>query len=292
MRKTIDVESPMADLLSNIDHSTSIVQHPTSTTMNLYLFIILLCCPFVATARPDAIEPVETTGWCQVGDRRIAVKTFRYGTAGKNVIVNLHHNETTALDAAHNVLSVSGGVLVHIENENERIISFRQGNHIFRFDPNRIFTDAGIRKTLAKLSERVTPRAIQAVKKFAAYLKSRFPASADVVIAVHNNEDGDLSVSSYAKNGDLNREAAQVHVVENHDADNFFLTTDHSLFKKLKSADYNVILQHNKRATDDGSLSVYFGLKKKKYVNVEAEFGKLDVQEEMISLLLNMIKKK
>ena len=260
--------------------------------MNLYLLIALLCCSFVATAQPDAIEPVEKTGWCQVGDRRIAVKTFRYGAAGKNVIVNLHHNETTALDAAHNVLCVSGGVLVHIENDNDRIISFRQGNRIFRFDPNRIFTDAGIRKTLAKLSERVTPAAIQAVKKFAAYLKSKFPLSATVVIAVHNNEDGDLSVDSYAKNGNLNREAAQVHVEEKHDADNFFLTTDHSFFRKLKSADFNVILQHNKRATDDGSLSVYFGLKKKKYVNVEAEFGQLAIQEEMISVLLNTVRKK
>lgn len=259
--------------------------------MNSYLLIALLCCSFMATAQPDAIEPMETTGWCQVGDRKIAVKTFRYGTGGKNVIVNLHHNEITALDAAHKVLSVSEGVLVHIENGNDRIISFRQGNRTFRFDPNRIFTEAGIRKTLAKLSERVTPEAIKAVRKFAAYLKSKLPASAAVVIAVHNNEDGDLSVDSYTKNGDLKREAAQVHVVEKHDADNFFLTTDLSLFRKLKSLGYNVILQHNKRASDDGSLSIYFGLKKKKYVNVEAEFGQLAVQEEMIGVLLNAIRK-
>ncbi|MCG2615507.1 hypothetical protein LZZ85_14500 [Terrimonas sp. NA20] len=253
------------------------------------ILIVLLGCSFPAVSQPGAIEPVETTGWCQVGDTKIAVKTYRYGSSGKRVIVNLHHNEITAIEAAHKVLSLSGGMLVHIENGNERLISFRQEGRLFRFDPNRIFTEAGIRKTLAKLSGRVTPAAIRSVRKFAAFMKSKLTSSASVVIAVHNNEDGDLSVDSYDKSGDLRREASQVYATSQHDADNFFLTTDASLFRKLKAAGYNVVLQHSKRATDDGSLSVYYGLKKKKYVNVEAETGQFEIQEEMIGALVEMI---
>jgi hypothetical protein len=254
------------------------------------LFIILLLSSFLAVGQPGGIEPVETTGWCQLGDKKIAVKTYRYGSSVKNVLVNLHHNEETAIQAAQNVLSVAGGVLVYIENGNERIISFRQGGRLFRFDPNRIFTEAGIRKTLTKLSERVTPAAIKAVKKFAIFMKSKLPPAASVVIAVHNNEDGDLSVNSYDKDGDLHREASQVYSRSVHDADNFFLTTDVPLFRKLKASGYNVVLQHNKRVTNDGSLSVYYGLKKRKYVNVEAETGQLEMQEEMIRSLLEILK--
>jgi hypothetical protein len=260
--------------------------------IRIKFLVALLYCSVPASGQSVMIEPVETVAWCQIGDKKIGVKTFRYGPAGKSIMVNLHHNETTAIDAAHNVLSASGGVLVHIENNNERIISFRMGNRLFRFDPNRIFTDAGIRKTLARLSERVTPGAIQAVKKFATFMKAKLPASASVIIAVHNNEDGDLSVSSYDKGGDLYREAAKVHSTDSHDADNFFLTTDLSLFQKIKKADYNVVLQHHKRVTDDGSLSVYYALKKKKYVNVETETGQLAMQEEMINTLLEILRKK
>ncbi|MET0463160.1 MAG: hypothetical protein ABW007_08395 [Chitinophagaceae bacterium] len=260
--------------------------------VKIKVIVALVCCSYQVAGQPGATEPVETTDWCQVGDKKIALKTWRYGAAQKYVIINLHHNEITAIDAAQKVLSTSGGTMVYIENEQERIISFRIGNNLFRFDPNRIFTDAGIHKTLHKLSGRVTPGAIRAVREFATFVKSKLPATVSVVIAVHNNEDGDLSVDSYGKDGDLRREASQVHATPGHDADNFFLTTDVSLFRKLKAAGYNAVLQHNKRVTNDGSLSVYYGLKKKRYVNVEAETGALDMQQEMITSVIGILKKK
>lgn len=240
-------------------------------------------------AQPRLLTPVAKTSWYQLGDKRINVKISQYGSASSGVIVNLHHNETTSLQAAKAFLAVNGGILINIENRNERLISFSVRERRFRFDPNRIFTDAGIRLTLRRHSAHVTPAAIKAVKRFAVFLKSRIPPSAKTIIAVHNNEDGEFSVNSYVAGGDLQKEAQLVHVEPDLDADNFFLTTNAALFRKLKNAGYNVVLQQNKKVSDDGSMSVFYARRKPVYVNVEAEKGQYAEQLAMLETLFRIL---
>lgn len=253
--------------------------------------IALLFSALHLNAQNDTFVPVERSGWHQLGDKRIFVKTSVYGNARSTVFVNLHHNELTSLQAAQTVLSEKGGILINIENNNERFISFSMNGRVFRFDPNRIFTDAGIRQTLKLLNKNFTPSAFKAVRNFASFMKTKIPATAITIVALHNNEDGDLSIGSYQYNGDLRKEALDVHQVDEHDADNFFLTTNASLFRKIKKQGYNVVLQHNRKATDDGSLSIYYGRKKKTYVNVEAEQGRLSEQQEMLRSLISVLRK-
>jgi len=226
-----------------------------------------------------------------LGEKKIIIKIIRFGTNERTVLINLHHNENTSLEAARGVLERTGGLLINIENDNERFISFLQNGRIFRFDPNRIFTDAGIKQDLEKQNDHSTAGAAKTIRKFARLIRSKIPSSANTIISLHNNDDGNLSVASYLPGNEYGREASLVHQGAGHDPDNFFFTTDAGLYRSLSRKGYNVVLQHNGRVTDDGSLSVYYGRKKKSYVNVEAETGKLEEQEGMLDVLISLIDK-
>lgn len=116
----------------------------------------------------------------------------------------------------------------------------------------------------------------------------RFDAQA-AVVTLHNNTDGNYSVLSYLPGGAHAREAQEVHVVDGRDPDDFFFVTDRDLFERLAEKGFNVVLQHNDAATDDGSLSVYAGRRGKPYVNVEAEHGHLHEQVEMVRALYALL---
>ncbi len=71
-------------------------------------------------------------------------------------------------------------------------------------------------------------------------------------------------------------------------AHDFILTTEKAFFNYLKQKKLNVVLQHP-RPYDDGSLSVYAGKKKIRYINVEALHGHLDEQVRMLEALKAII---
>lgn len=256
------------------------------------IFILLTTVSFSFRAQVPRYTGKEKAFTHLLGDKKVIIRTISYGANTRIVLINLHHNENTSLEAARKVLEQKGGLLINIENDNERFIEFSQQGEVFRFDPNRIFTEAGIKQNLELKNERSTAVSVKAIKKFARFIRSRIPASATTVIALHNNDDGNLSVASYLPGGDYAREASSVHMQKQHDQDNFFLTTDARLYQQLSRAGYNVVLQHNSRATDDGSLSVYYGRRRKSYVNVEAEIGKLEEQQRMLEVLVRLISKR
>ena len=252
-------------------------------------WILLFTWAMPAQAQVPKFSATEKTAVYLLGNKRIELKLIYYGNNSRTVLLNLHHNENTAVEAAKRVLSESGGMLICIENNNERFIEFSQNGKTFRFDPNRIFTEAGIKQSLQKQSDQINPSAVKAVRRFAKFIRAKIPSSATTLVAIHNNDEGNLSVASYMRGGEYAREASSVHHAQEHDPDNFFFTTDLSLFRKLSRAGFNVILQHNKKASDDGSLSVYYGRRKKSYVNVEAESGKLGDQQRMLNAVISMI---
>lgn len=246
---------------------------------------------FTVSAQAPRFTGKEKTVPYMLGNKKIFIKIIRFGTNARTVLINLHHNENTSLEAAKMVLGKKGGVLINIENDNERFIEFRQNSRSFRFDPNRIFTDAGIKLDLKKQNDYSTANAVKAVRKFARFIRSVIPSSATTVIALHNNDDGNLSIASYLPGNEYGRDASLVHREAGHDPDNFFFTTNAGLYRGLSRKGYNVVLQHNRKATDDGSLSVYYGRKRKSYVNVEAETGQLEEQQQMLDVLISIINK-
>jgi hypothetical protein len=224
-----------------------------------------------------------------VGDREVQALITK-GKPSNLVYFNMHDDEKTAANVARAFVKIEGGTFVELRHSGERLITFGLNGKSYKFDPNRIFTDAGIPKTL-KLYGQTSPEAEKEVARFAKELIERFLDKAGVIVAMHNNTDGGFSAASYAKGGEYEKDTAEVFINPNNDLDDFFLVTENDFFGAIKTKDFNVVLQNNASVTDDGSLSVYCGRKGIKYVNVEAQHGHFDEQTRMLKELLPIISK-
>ncbi len=217
----------------------------------------------------------------RLGETEISVATMEK-PGSRFVYVNLHANENTSVLAGQDVLKRSGGRLVKLRHTGQRDLSFTVGGQAYRVDPNRIFTQLGVRATLEKQS-RYSEDAARSVSRFAEELLKVYRIDeADAVIALHNNTPGMYSALSYAGGGALAHDAEDVFIRDGSDPDDFFFATERVVFDALKRRGHNAVLQDNRRVTDDGSLSVYCGKANVRYVNVEAEHGDLKKQTQMI----------
>jgi hypothetical protein len=241
-------------------------------------------CPVAA----NAFTPTEKTITHKLGDKIITVKVMQYGEQANNCCINLHDDEVTAVQAAKTVLEQKGGLLIRIENNQQRLITFHFRGVAYTFDPNRIFSRKGIEYTL-KTKGKVTAEVVTEVEKFATKLLQLIPDSAGCVIALHNNTDGDYSVKTYQPGGNKQTDAKRVYADSWQDIDDITLTTDESLFNRMSGFGYNSILQDNVKVLKDGSLSVYCGEKSKRYINIETQHGKKDQYKEMLSKLLYVL---
>lgn len=224
----------------------------------------------------------------RLGDRNISVRVSQYGELVNTCCINVHDDETTAVEAARSILERQGGLLIKIENNKKRNISFPFKGQIYTFDPNRIFSRLGISKSL-RTNGKINPLAIVEVEKFADLLLKLIPDSVPCVIALHNNYDGDFSVRTYLPGGKRQTDAKQVYADEWQDADDIALTTDQVIYDRMASFGYNSILQDNVNVNKDGSLSVYYGELNRKYINIETQHGKVIQYREMLKKLLSVL---
>ncbi len=229
----------------------------------------------------------ETHTPFKLGDSSIIFRTFIAGDS-KIIYFNLHDDENTAVEAAKQILDKTDSRLIEIHESDKRLISFNIDTTVYKFDPNRIFTPLGRKKTLERYSQ-FSQEADSLVKSFADYITDSLLRGATIIVALHNNSPENYSILSYAKGGEYETDAAAVYVNEKQDPDDFFYVTEQFYFDKIKEKSYNVLLQDNSKVTDDGSLSVYCGSKGIKYINVEAEQGHLKQQVEMILALQDIL---
>ena len=152
-----------------------------------------------------------------------------------------------------------------------------------------MFTDVGAEASLHRFGA-YSDSAFAVVRRFADELIEAYDLAAlSVVVTLHNNTEGTYSAKSYAEGGEYEEDAADVFIVEGSDPDDFFFVTDRGIFEKLKAGGFNVVLQDNDRATDDGSLSVFCGQHDIPYVNVEAQRGHLEAQIRMLDYLAGLL---
>ena len=220
------------------------------------------------------------------------VETVLFRAAGSDLILlNLHENERTSVAAGLNLIRRRGGEVLMLRHSGERMVSLVLDNQSFQFDPNRIFTDEGARKTLSASSP-APDGPVQVVRSFAQDILSSYRLDEQsIIVTLHNNTDEAYSVLSYLPGGQYQLDAARVYVNRRRDADDFYFVTSEPLFAGLKEKGFNVVLQNNRFATDDGSLSVLAGLKGIPYVNVEAQQDHLREQQKMLGALLKLISK-
>ena len=216
-----------------------------------------------------------------IGDREIMVLEHACGDSGLTVF-NMHDDENTAVEASMEVIRKHGGRLIELRHTGERLISFRLGTESYRVDPNRIFTDSGIRKSLENYSTYSRP-AFEAVREFASALLADYDLDGTgLIVTAHNNGSDEYSAESYLAGAVYENDASRVFIADGSDPDDFFFVTGISAFEKLEEAGFNAVLQNNQTVTDDGSLSVLAGRKGIPYINCEAEKGHLEEQIRML----------
>ena len=201
--------------------------------------------------------------------------------------VSLHENERTAVQATRQLIDHQPGRLVELRSRGARLVTVWFGTTPHVFDPNRIFTDVGVEKTLRHYGSysREVQSAIGPLRQ--AILAWLPTGGAQPLIAVHNNRAGTYSIAQYRAGGAYSTDAELVFEAPGHSPGDFFLVTDRSWFERLRQASFSVVLQ-SRMPTDDGSLSVWFQQRGLPYVNVEARFGVVEEQYRMLRAVTDL----
>ena len=256
-----------------------------------HITILIFCCVCLNAQQgfeiTQQIDPAikEKTIFYNLGGSIVPIKIKQYGEKTDIVFINLHDDETTSVDAAKRVLEESGGLLIEVENNAQRNIRFRLGRYFFTVDPNRIFSEIGIKGSLEQLG-RTSNKAIHEVEKLGQRIIRLIPEETICVVSLHNNTPGFFSVVEYKAGNKRSVDSKKVFINTEQDEDDFFLTTDYNLYEKLADKGFNTILQDNNNSVDDGSLSVYCGRKNIRYVACETEHGKTGQYYEMMKAVM------
>lgn len=219
-----------------------------------------------------------------LGKTRIQLETHGSDQA-EIVFVNLHENEKTSVHAVRDLIAPSLHRIIKLHFEQQRLINFSLNGMRFTFDPNRIFSHAGIKRTLHYYGH-YTPEAHEAVSRLReAILGEIRPERTRLLVALHNNAGSGYSIDDYLDRGPYASETLAVHPHPQKNSSDFFLVTQRAVFDAMKSSGFGVVLQ-NTNVQDDGSLSFYFRDASLVYINVEARHGHLREQRRMLEFLL------
>ncbi len=245
--------------------------------------------PLAVTARQDTLSAYSAASrfWCLPG-KCISIVKSSYEKPNLSFLV-LHDDENTGLEAAHDFCSKNGGAIVELQYGSERNISFGNGRIKFAFDPNQIFNNAGVQKTLKKYSHQLPrPEAIKQVRGLALAVLENYQAdSLGYFVTLHNNSEGRFNILSYLRDPKFDGVADSVFINSAMDADDFVLVTEPGFFSYLKRSAVNVVLQSP--AATDGSLSVYAQRNGIPYVNIEVQDGHYDEHFRLIGLVADML---
>lgn len=230
------------------------------------------------TTQPKAVTYLEKTYNLSGENIRFLIRNPE--DASGIVYFNLHDNENTCVVATDCILHHFRGKFIELKFKGDRWIGgFMNPNYHFWFDPNRIYSDFGIFKTL-KSYRSFTAENKKKVRIFSEYITDSLLKGAEIVIAVHNNQKG-YSVEQYLPDSIFEKSAAQIHYNKERSPHDFYFVNEYAHFRYFKHLGYNVILQ-SKDPEDDGSLSVYCARKKIPYINIEAMEGHFEEQYEML----------
>ncbi len=237
--------------------------------MRLILFILV----FIMTPTYANREVVH------LGDSSV---TLNWQDNGQPMFVHLHESETTAWEAIQRYTKLNGGSYLHIHQSGQRNICFKQDKKRYCFDPNRIFTDKGIKETLSMYSQAYHPDAHQEVAKLSLRIKQIIADKP--VIAVHNNQE--YSMRDYMAKNTLAAEAQALHWHDIRQYRDFLLITQKAIWLKITKTPHNAVLQ-SVNGNDDGSLSIWMA--ENAYINCEAGYGHLKEQLSQLAIAKQLL---
>jgi muramoyltetrapeptide carboxypeptidase len=213
-----------------------------------------------------------------LGDDFVTIETYQSKNNGLTFF-HLHEDEVSSYTQSKKIVDEYGGKLISIKQSGKRLIEFSLDNQTYIVDPNRIFTDKGIKDSLEKYSK-YNAKALDEIRSFANRVASIVIGK--LVIAVHNNYNKGYNIETYKNN---TKEVKSFYQNPKQGTGEFFYTTDDNFFNFAKVAGYNVVLQSD-GVINDGSFSVYAALQGSDYVNLEVQRGKDSLELEMLSFLL------
>ena len=204
--------------------------------------------------------------------------------------ISLHDDENTSVEAYISIKSsLPHAKLFELKQTGERLLKYNINGTNYFFDPNRLFSTIGIKKTIVKYNKTYPKELEQGIKSISdSLLKFINPKSQNTyIVAIHNNTENNFSVLTYKNSKD----AIEVFISKSEDIDNFFIVTNKTDFDYFKLLNRNVVLQ-SKEADDDGSLSIFAQKNGVPYINIETQHGQLNQQIKMIQETYSLIKNK
>ncbi len=230
----------------------------------------------------------QTRATLNVGSTPVDVVAHETDTPGLTY-VNVHNDERTAVEAGLVVIGRHGGRVFELQHGGVRNITFSIDGTTYVFDPNRMFTEAGVRKTLSDLG-RFSEAALQSVCAFAEEVLASFDLDRrGAVVTLHNTMSGLFSAESYRAGGEYAQDVAAVAVHDGADPFDFFFVTEGAVHEALAAAGFNSVLQDNERTRDDGSLSIRAAREGLAYANAEARLGHLEAQIDMLLFVRTLL---
>ena len=220
----------------------------------------------LAAAREDVLS------LCGIEFKRMEEKP------GPRRYVRIHGDEETAGQALELHISKHAGTAYSVTGK-DRFVRVADG----KLDPNRMFSRAGASMSFRRenpwWAEEQLERALNWVDARRPKLESALmPAGGGLLFAVHNNSHG------YSVEAEIPI-SQRTSLPRRESPHEFFLVTAPDDYLKLSTGPYNVVLQNDAKGEDDGSLSRLFARRGLRYVNLEVELGKLDLQLEMMEWL-------
>lgn len=259
--------------------------------LRLLIVLLAVTCfsPFICSGQSDSTVIATEYAYFDLPDKRIGILRSIYEKPNLSFLV-LHDDENTGLNAAKAFCRSNGGSLTELQYGNVRNISFGGQPPRYAFDPNQIFNNMGLEKSLKKYSIGKTVEGT--VKRARGLALSLFevykPDSLGYIITLHNNTDENFGIQSYQPGGYLFGVADSIYVNPEMDTDDLIFVTEPIFFDYLKQQNINTVLQSVSAL--DGSLSVYAQMNKIPYINIEVQHGHDEEHLHLIYVVEQMFK--
>ncbi len=226
----------------------------------------------------------------RLADEKIWVHIYERPGSGLT-FVNLHDNENTSAEAAIQTITRHGGRLVELRHGRGRNVVIRKHGMMNSFDPNRMFSEKGLRRSLAN-STGLSDANLALGTRFATEVLNLIGYSpAEPLVAVHNNTQGKLTIHDFQEGQLYGPDSRAVNLSTDQDPDDFFFTNSPGLFEALSDLGYNAALMAG-TPPDRGTLGCYINSIDGIYVNVETEHGHLKEQVAMLEDLQRLFIKR
>lgn len=187
----------------------------------------------------------------------------------------IHGDETTARDVLRAHMRTFRGRALLVDNPARTI---QAGT--LEFDPNRMFTEAGLERNLVRLNPEASEAERRRVHTMVAkdrekLLRALMPPANGLLTAVHNNSRGYSVKDEIEISNDVSIPAPG-------EPNEFMLCTNVNDFTLLRRSPFNVVLQNEAKGEEDGSLSRLAAARRIRYVNIEAAKGRDSAQRAML----------